>query len=59
MEDNPTFTIDAQANAGQEPYIDYRVLDAFKKSMQYMRYDYGEYVDKEGDPTVLRFSNHG
>lgn len=50
MEDNPTFTIDAQANAGQEPYIDYRVLDAFKKSMQYMRYDYGEYVDKEGDP---------
>ena len=42
----PTFTFDAQANAGKEPYIDYNVLDSFKKSMQYMRYDYGRYVDK-------------
>ena len=46
--DSPTFTFDAQANAGKEPYIDYNVLDAFKKSMQYMRYDYGNYVDKNG-----------
>ena len=45
---NPTFSFDAQANAGKEPYIDYNVLDSFKKSMQYMRYDYGRYVDKEG-----------
>lgn len=44
----PTFTFDAQANAGKEPFIDYNVLDAFKKSMQYMRYDYGNYVDKNG-----------
>lgn len=44
--DAATFTFDAQANAGTEPYIDYKVLDSFKKSMQYMRYDYGEYVDK-------------
>ena len=47
--DAPTFTFDAQANAGKEPFIDYNVLDAFKKSMKYMRYDYGRYVDKEGN----------
>ena len=46
-EDSPTITLEAQANAGKDPYIDYNVLDAFKKSMQYMRYDYGKYVDKE------------
>jgi len=45
---NPTFSFDAQANAGAEPFIDYNVLDSFKKSMQYMRYDYGEYVDRYG-----------
>ncbi len=44
----PTLTFDAQANAGKEPYIDYNVLDSFKKSMQYMHYDYGSYVDKDG-----------
>lgn len=44
----PTFTFDAQANAGKEPYIDYEVLESFKKSMSYMRYDYGNYVDKNG-----------
>ena len=47
--EQPTFTFDAQANAGKEPYIDYNVLDSFKKSMQYMRYDYGDYVDKDGN----------
>ncbi len=47
--DQPTFMFDAQANANKEPYIDYNVLDSFKKSMQYMRYDYGNYVDKEGN----------
>lgn len=45
---NPTISFDAQANANNPPYIDYNVLDSFKKSMQYMRYDYGTYVDKEG-----------
>ena len=50
LSDNePTFTFDAQANAGTEPYIDYNVLDSFKKSMQYLRYDYGNYVDEEGN----------
>ena len=47
--DQPTFSFDAQANAGTEPLYDYRVLDAFKKSMQYMRYDYGSYVDEKGN----------
>ena len=45
---NPTISFDAQANAGEAPFIDYNVLDSFKKSMQYMRYDYGDYVDKNG-----------
>ena len=47
--DSPSFTFSAHADAGQEPYIDYNVLDSFKKSMQYMRYDYGNYVDKDGN----------
>ena len=45
----PTLNFDAQANAGKEPYIDYNVLDSFKKSMQFMHYDYGNYVDKDGN----------
>ena len=32
--ESPTFRFEAQANAGSEPYIDYNVLDSFKKSMQ-------------------------
>lgn len=47
--DAPSFRFEAQANAGSEPFIDYNVLDSFKKSMAYMRYDYGEYVDKNGE----------
>lgn len=48
-EESPALTFDAQANSGTPPYIDYNVLDSFKKSMQYMRYDYGNYVDKNGN----------
>ncbi len=48
-EETPTFSLEAQANAGQKPFIDYNVLDSFKKSLKYMRYDYGNYVDKEGN----------
>lgn len=47
--EQPTLSLEAQANAGSEPFIDYNVLDAFKKSMQYMSYDYGNYIDKEGN----------
>ena len=43
----PSINLDAQANAGKEPYIDYNVLDSFKKSMQFVHYDYGDYVDKD------------
>ena len=45
----PTITFDAQANAGEPPYFDFRVQEAFEKSMDYMRYDYGNYVDKDGN----------
>ena len=48
-EEQPTFTFDAQANSGTEPYIDFAVLEAFRKSMDEMRYDYGSYVDKDGN----------
>lgn len=47
--EQPTFTFDGQANANKEPFIDYNVLDSFKKSMKYMRYDYGRYVTREGE----------
>lgn len=46
--DKPTISFDAQANSGEPPYIDYAVLESFKKSMDFLRYDYGDYVDKEG-----------
>ncbi|MBQ3452789.1 hypothetical protein IJG28_01110 [Candidatus Saccharibacteria bacterium] len=49
QDEQPTFNFDAQANAGKEPFIDYNVLDSFKKSMQYLRYDYGTYVDKDNN----------
>ncbi len=41
-----TFTLEAQADALVAPFYDYNVLDAFKKSMPYLSYDYGRYVDK-------------
>ena len=48
-DDEVSFVIEAQANALTEPYIDYNVLDAFKKAMDYYRYDYGTYVNELGD----------
>ena len=47
--DAPVFSFDAQANSGKEPFIDYAVLESFKKSMDLMRYDYGNYVDAKGN----------
>ncbi|MBQ6486489.1 hypothetical protein IJI76_02055 [Candidatus Saccharibacteria bacterium] len=44
-----TLTFDAQANAGKEPYIDYRVLEAFMKRTNLMTFDYGRYVDSTGN----------
>ncbi len=43
---SPILRMEAQANAGVEPYIDYRVFDGFQKSMKYLTYDYGRYRDK-------------
>ena len=47
-------SFDAQADAGEAPLIDYRVLESFKKSVALMKYDYGRYVDENGEqiPTM-------
>ena len=47
--DSPTISFDAQANAGEEPFIDYAVLETFKKSMDFLTFDYGDYVDNNGN----------
>lgn len=49
-----TLSFDAQADAGEDPLIDYRVLEAFKKSLPLMRYDYGRYVDAYGEEIPTR-----
>lgn len=45
---NNTLSFDAQADAGEAPLIDYRVLEAFKKKIRLMRYDHGRYKDENG-----------
>lgn len=49
-----TLTFDAQADAKVSPYIDYRVLESFRKSVSLMKYDYGRYVDEEGNEIPSR-----
>lgn len=44
-----TLRMDAQADAGTAPLIDYRVLESFKKGVALTKYDYGRYVDAEGN----------
>ena len=51
---NNTINIEAQANAGEDPYIDYRVLESYKKNSLLMKYDYGRYVTAEGDEIPTR-----
>lgn len=47
--ESPTISFEAQANDKTPPdENDYNVLDSFKKSMPFLRYDYGNYVDKKG-----------
>lgn len=66
-EEAPSFTFEAQADAAKKEDggtdIDYTVLDSFKKSMPYMRYDYGEYVDKYDNPIpaycIIESDNEG
>ena len=43
-----------QASAGVAPFINFRVLEAFKKSTEEMKYDYGNYVDKDGNEIPAR-----
>lgn len=40
--------MEGQADALAEPLIDYRVLEAFKKSVGLTKYDYGRFVDMDG-----------
>ncbi len=49
-----TLRFDAQADAKVSPYIDYRVLESFKKGLSLMKYDFGRYVDENGEeiPTM-------
>lgn len=53
MEEN-TLTVEGQADAGVSPFIDYRVLEAFKKGAEMTKYDYGRYVDKDGNEIPSR-----
>lgn len=43
-----TLRMEGQADAHDAPLIDYRVLEAFKKSAALTKYDYGRYVDAKG-----------
>jgi hypothetical protein len=49
-----TIAFDAIADARVEPLIDYRVLEAFKKTVSMMKYDYGRYVDADGNEIPTR-----
>lgn len=49
-----TMTFTGQADAGVDPFIDYRVLESFKKSAALVKYDYGQYVDAEDNDIPTR-----
>ena len=49
-----TIRFDAQADAKVSPYIDYRVLESFKKGVSLMKYDYGRYVDENDNEIPVR-----
>lgn len=44
-----TLRMEAQADARTAPLIDYRVLESFKKGVALTKYDYGRYVDANGN----------
>lgn len=52
--DTNSLVFDAQADAGEEPLIDYRVLEAFKKGVALTKFDYGRYVDANGTDIPTR-----
>ncbi len=41
--------MEGQADAHTDPLIDYRVLESFKKGVALTKYDYGRYVDADGN----------
>lgn len=47
-------TMEGQADAGKAPFIDYRVLESFKKTLSLAKIDYGRYVDKKGKEIPTR-----
>lgn len=47
--DTNTLRMEAQADARVAPLIDYRVLESFKKGVALTKYDYGRYVDVNGE----------
>lgn len=47
--ENYTLRMEGQTDARVSPLIDYRVLEAFKKSAALTKYDYGRYVDVNGN----------
>lgn len=53
LEDS-TLVFDAQADAKVSPYIDYRVLESFRKGVSLMKYDYGRYVTADGEVIPTR-----
>ncbi|MBR3414649.1 hypothetical protein IKG73_01345 [Candidatus Saccharibacteria bacterium] len=53
MEDD-TVTMEGQADAGVAPFYDYRVLESFKKGAELTKYDYGRYVDANGEEIPAR-----
>lgn len=56
--ENADLSFDGQANAGATTDgVDYRVLESFKKTIELMKYDYGRYVDRNGNeiPTMCIF----
>lgn len=47
--ENGLVRMEGQADALVDPLIDYRVLESFKKSVALTKYDYGRYVDADGN----------
>lgn len=47
--ENNTLLMEGQADARKAPLIDYRVLESFKKGVALTKYDYGRYVDVDGN----------
>lgn len=47
--DSNTIRMEGQADAHIDPLIDYRVLESFKKGVALTKYDYGNYVDADGN----------